>query len=74
MWLRKVRELYTEWCGLYSSTDLKDLLANLIKDLVAYVVETPTGTAMREVSWTTLYVCINWKPENQKVITELLHI
>ena len=50
MWLRKVRELYTEWCGLYSSTDLKDLLANLIKDLVAYVVETPTGTAMREVS------------------------
>lgn len=45
-----MRELYTEWCGLCSSTDLKDVLAKLIKALVAYVVETPKRTAMTEVS------------------------
>lgn len=50
MWLRKVRELYAEWCGLCSSTDLKDILAKLIKALVAYVVETPKRTAMTEIS------------------------
>jgi hypothetical protein len=50
MCICKVRELYTEWCGLCSSTDLKDVLAILIKALVAYVLETPKRTAMTEVS------------------------